>query len=147
MKKVYIHRENIVDTNTYCSHDPDVFWNRKWDETCLAPRSHHGNGGNFQPRGALLINNSWVRNAHQYKTKAGGAISQVKHDQVIAVCSEAFSARVAAQKTFVPREPPVELDYTYATITRQSYKREASRSLYRRKSHKKTDTNLPKKYK
>ena len=95
-------------------------------------------------RNRMSNNNSWARNAHQYKTKAAGALDQVKFDQVIAVCSEAFHTRVGARKTYKVKEPPVHLNYVFGYTLTPSNVRKTTKSLYHRKSFKKTDTNLSK---
>ena len=147
MRKVYLHRENIVESNTYWPHDNDIFNNRRCDEECNALEDH--TNYERQPREKkykkpISINNSWNRNARQYRTKAAGAISQINFDQVIAVWSEAFCERVREPpKQFVPKEPPVHLDYKYAVVDRLTHVRSrTTKSLYRRKSNKLTNTNL-----
>ncbi|CAI2371172.1 unnamed protein product [Moneuplotes crassus] len=143
MKRVYIQRENLVGTNTFCNHSRDRFCNYKCDETCDEFQRRldqtDRNNRKLQP---LNINNSWVRNVHQYKTKAGGAISQINQDQVIAVCSEAFAIRTAPKKTYIPKEQPIDLDYKYSVVDRKTcFRTQMTRTLYKRKT-KKLDTRL-----
>lgn len=153
MKKTYIYRENIVGTNSFWTHNNEIFSNKKCDVKCYEIRDEDDLNNRIMTdkfKKPLPSNNSWVRNAHQYKTKAGGATSQVNFDHVIAVWSEAYHARVSKPKQFIPKEPPIHLDYKYWTYevptSRKSITR-TTKSLYRRRSHKATDTNLPKKYK
>ena len=147
MKKVYIHRENIVDTNTFCDHGLNIFGNKKCDEDWeeLEDQLRESKGILNKKRSQRMsVNNSWVRNAHQYRTKAAGAIHQKTFDQVIAVCSEAYHVRVPVPEKQKPIEPPVHLNYVYAYSLRKKYTKEKTSSLYRRKSRKVTDSNLPK---
>lgn len=70
-------------------------------------------------------NNSWYRNAFQYRTKAAGAKSQINSDQVIAVWSEAYAARVSPpEKKFVTVKP-ITLNYTQPIVLRETYKKES----------------------
>lgn len=147
MKKVYIHRENIVDTNTFCDHGLNIFGNKKWDEDWeeLEAQLKESQGILNKKRAQRMSgNNSWIRNAHQYRTKAAGAIHQKTFDQVIAVCSEAYHVRVPQPEKQRPQEPPIHLNYMYAYSLRKKYTKEKTSSLYRRKSRKVTDSNLPK---